>query len=151
MSSLSLAQHAVRLQTLLERHIAEVLKKHGLSRSELDVLGALASCGDAGARPQELSSQLLLTTGGISNILRRLENDGHITREANRTDARSNIVRLTPQGHDVARETGAAVAEVIDRVLHPVDRSVIDTAAELLHQVLVALDEDSPVHRDLSP
>ncbi|MCR3750841.1 MarR family winged helix-turn-helix transcriptional regulator [Lentzea californiensis] len=151
MSSLSLAQHAVRLQTLLERHIAEVLKKHGLSRSELDVLGALASCGDAGARPQELASQLLLTTGGISNILRRLENDGHITREANRTDARSSIVRLTPQGHGVARETGAAVAEVIDRALHPVGRSVIDKAAELLHQVLVALDEDSPVHRDLSP
>jgi DNA-binding MarR family transcriptional regulator len=136
---------------VLERHITEVLKKHGLSRSELDVLGALASCGDAGARPQELSSQLLLTTGGISNILRRLQNDGHITREANRADARSNIVRLTAQGLDVAREAGTAVTEVISRVLHPVDRSVVDTAAELLHQVLVALDEDSPVHRELTP
>ncbi|MFD4668133.1 MarR family winged helix-turn-helix transcriptional regulator [Lentzea sp. NPDC058450] len=144
MSSLSLAQHAVRLQTLLERHIAEVLKNHGLSRSELDVLGALA-CGDA--RPQELSSQLLLTTGGISNILRRLEADGHITREANTKDARSNIVRITPRGEAIARETGDAVTEVINRVLGPVDDSLIERAAEQLHEVLLALDEDAPVHR----
>ncbi|MGI5499703.1 MarR family winged helix-turn-helix transcriptional regulator [Lentzea sp. CA-135723] len=144
MSSLSLAQHAVRLQTLLERHIAEVLKQHGLSRSELDVLGALAG---GPARPQELSSQLLLTTGGISNILRRLEADGHITREANAKDARSNIVRLTPQGEAIARETGDAVTEVIDRVLGPVDASVVSAAADHLHRVLVALGEDAPVHR----
>ena len=145
LSSLSLAQHAVRLQTLLDRHVADVLKKHGLSRSELDVLGALAANGDA--RPQELSSQLLLTTGGLSNILRRLQTDGHITREADTTDARSSIVRLTDQGTAVARETGAAVSEAIARALGPVDESVLDSAAEHLHRVLVGLDEDAPVHR----
>ncbi|GLY50437.1 MarR family transcriptional regulator [Lentzea sp. NBRC 102530] len=144
MSSLSLAQHAVRLQTLLERHIAEVLKQHGLSRSELDVLGALA-CGEA--RPQELSAQLLLTTGGISNILRRLEADGHITREANAKDARSNIVRLTAQGKAIAQQTGDAVTDVIDRVLGAVEDSLVETAADQLHQVLIALGEDAPVHR----
>ncbi|SDO70543.1 MarR family winged helix-turn-helix transcriptional regulator [Lentzea jiangxiensis] len=149
LSSLSLAQHAVRLQTLLERHIADVLKKRGLSRSELDVLGALAARGD-GARPHELSSQLLLTTGGLSNILRRLHENGHITREANAADARSTIVRITEQGGDVARETGAAVTEVIGRVLGQVDEAVLQTAAEHLHRVLVDLDEDAPVHRSPS-
>ncbi|GHH27704.1 MarR family winged helix-turn-helix transcriptional regulator [Lentzea cavernae] len=148
LSSLSLAQHAVRLRTLLDRPIAEALKKHGLSAGELDVLGALAASGDAGALPRELSSQLLLTTGGLSNILRRLEEDGHITREANSSDARSSIVRLTEQGLRVGRETGNAVSEAISRVLRPVDRSVLDTAAQLLHQVLVDLDEDAPVHRE---
>ncbi|MET9224394.1 MarR family transcriptional regulator [Lentzea sp. NPDC003310] len=148
MSSLSLAQHAVRLHTVLERPIAEVLKQHGLSRGELDVLGALASGGDA--RPQELSSQLLLTTGGLSNILRRLENDGHVTREASRTDARSSIVRLTAQGEEVAWKTGAAVTEVIERALAAVDPSVVEAADDHLHRVLVALDEDDPVHRTFS-
>ncbi|MCG8923053.1 MarR family winged helix-turn-helix transcriptional regulator [Lentzea sp. CC55] len=149
LSSLSLAQHAVRLQTLLERPITDALKKHGLSRGELDVLGALAARGD-GARPQELSSQLLLTTGGLSNILRRLHENGHITREANAADARSTIVRITEQGRDVARETGAAVTEVIGRALGQVDEDVLETAAEHLHRVLVDLDEDSPVHRSPS-
>ncbi|MFD4636006.1 MarR family winged helix-turn-helix transcriptional regulator [Lentzea sp. NPDC058436] len=147
LSSLSLAQHAVRLQTLLERVIVDVLKKHGLSRGELDVLGALAANGDA--RPQELSSQLLLTTGGLSNILRRLQADGHITRETNATDARSSIVRLTEQGTAIARETGTAVSEAIAHALGTVDESVLDTAAQHLHRVLVDLDEDAPVHRDL--
>ncbi|USX53472.1 MarR family winged helix-turn-helix transcriptional regulator [Lentzea sp. HUAS12] len=145
LSSLSLAQHAVRLQTLLERVVVDVLKEHGLSRGELDVLGALAANGDA--RPQELSSQLLLTTGGLSNILRRLQTDGHITREANTADARSSIVRLTGQGKAIALETGAAVSEAIARALGTVDESVLASAAEHLHRVLVGLDEDAPVHR----
>lgn len=147
LSSLSLGQHAVRLQTLLERHVVDVLRKHGLSRGELDVLGALAAGGDV--RPQELSSQLLLTTGGLSNILRRLEADGHITREANATDARSSIVRLTARGAATARETGAAVSEALARALEAVDGTVLDAAAEHLHRVLVSLGEDAPVHRGL--
>ena len=150
-SALSLAQHTVRLQTLLERPIASVLSAHGLSRSELDVLGALAERGDRGARPRELSSRLLLTTGGLSNILRRLQADGLIEREADTSDARSHIVRLTAEGRTTAHETGTAAIAAIARALDPADASVLQQAAELLHQVLTVMGEDAPVHRDPSP
>ncbi|MFC4241761.1 MarR family winged helix-turn-helix transcriptional regulator [Gryllotalpicola reticulitermitis] len=149
-SALSLAQHAVRLQTLLDRRIVDVLNAHGLSRSELDVLGALAERGDDGARPRELSSRLLLTTGGTSNILRRLHEDGLIEREADPSDARSQIIRLTTQGKEAAQRAGTAAGEVISQVLEPVDSSLLQSAAQLLHEVLTAMNDDAPVHRDPS-
>lgn len=149
LSALSLAQHVVRLQTLLDQRIARVLNAHGLSRGELDVLGALAERGGLDVRPRELSSRLLLTTGGLSNILRRLENDGLIEREADTFDARGQIVRLTAKGKAAARETGTAAGEAIGRFLEPIDMSVLQSAAQALHHVLSGLNEDSPVHRDM--
>lgn len=149
--ALSLAQHAVRLQMLLDRRIMPELNAHGLSRSELDVLGALIAQGETGARPRELSSQLLLTAGGLSNILRRLHEDGLIEREVDAADARSQIIRLTAKGKSTAHETGIAVTDVIGRALQPVETSVLDSAAQLLHQVLTSIDEDAPVHRGPHP
>jgi DNA-binding MarR family transcriptional regulator len=146
--ALGLAQHAVRLQVLLDRRIMSVLNVRGLSRSELDVLGALAERGDEGARPRELSARLLLTTGGLSNILRRLHEDGLIERERDASDARSQIIRLTAQGQTTAHETALAATEEISRALEPVDPSALEAAAQSLHRVLVAIGEDGPVHRD---
>ena len=59
--------------------------------------GALVERGYEGARPRELSSRLPLTTGGLSNILRRLQHDELIEREADTADARSRVVRLTEE------------------------------------------------------
>jgi len=145
--SLSLAQHAVRLQTLLDRRIMVVLNAYGLSRGELDVLGALFERGSGGARPGELASRLLLTTGGLSNVLRRLHSDGLIEREVQTADARSKIIRLTGKGKTIAQETAVAATDAIGRALESVEISVLQSAAQDLHQVLTSLDEDGPVHR----
>lgn len=146
-TALSLAQHAVRLQVLLDRRIMTVLNAHGLSRGELDVLGALAERGESGARPRELSRRLLLTTGGLSNILRRLHDDGLIEREADASDARSQIIRLTAAGSATAQEVGAATSQEIARALDRVDPESLEAAADALHRVLLALGDDAPVHR----
>jgi DNA-binding MarR family transcriptional regulator len=148
--ALSLAQHAVRVQTFLDRRITPVLNAHGLSRSELDVLAALAERGQEGARPRELSSRLLLTTGGTSNILRRLHEDGLIERQADLADARSHIIRLTMKGEETSRLAGVAAADAISRALDSVDTSVLHAAEQLLHEILIALNDDAPVHRDLN-
>jgi DNA-binding MarR family transcriptional regulator len=148
--SLSLAQHAVRLQTLLDRRIVGVLHAHGLSRAELDVLGALVEFGENGVRARELSSRLLLTTGGLSNILRRLQADDLISREPDLADGRSQVIRLSTKGRSVAQETGTATVQVIRGALDAVDESVLEQCDQLLHTILLAIDEDSPVHRHRS-
>lgn len=137
----------MRLQTLLDRRIVEVLNAHGLSRSGLDVLGALAEYEGTGTRPRKLSSRLLLTTGGLSNILRRLQNDGLIERETDVHDARGQIIRITSKGKAIAQKAGIAAGDAIDKALDPVDTVVLQAAAELLHEVLSDIDEDAPVHR----
>jgi DNA-binding MarR family transcriptional regulator len=145
--SLSLAQHAVRLQTVLDRRIVSALHAHGLSRAELDVLGALVERGETGARARELSSRLLLTTGGLSNILRRLEADDLINREPDLADGRSQIIRVSTKGRSVAQEAGMAAVRVICGALGAVHDTVLEQCDQLLHTILLAIGEDSPVHR----
>ena len=48
--------------------------------------------------PKALLDTLILTSGGLSNLLRRLEKAGHIRRMADETDGRGVIVELTEQG-----------------------------------------------------
>ncbi len=145
-AALSLAQHTARLQALMERPIANALNPHGLSSAELDVLGALMSHKEGGIRPGELSSRLLLTTGGLSNILRRLKADELIERRVDARDGRSYTISLTSKGRVVAREAGLAVNAVIDQLLEDVDSEVLQSASQLMHRVLAELGEDLPVH-----
>ena len=51
--------------------------------------------------PTALLESLILTSGGLSNLLRKLEKAGHIRRMANDVDGRGVIVELTPQGRRI--------------------------------------------------
>src|SRR5258708_32118857 len=48
--------------------------------------------------PKALLDTLILTSGGLSNLLRRLEKAGHIRRLADEIDGRGVIVELTEAG-----------------------------------------------------
>jgi DNA-binding MarR family transcriptional regulator len=48
--------------------------------------------------PGELSDALLLTTGGLSNLLRRMEADGYVQRSPDKRDKRGVVVQLTAKG-----------------------------------------------------
>ncbi|HEY0186143.1 MAG TPA: MarR family transcriptional regulator [Cellulomonas sp.] len=150
-ASLALAQHVVRLQTLLGARAAPVLRAHEISRSELDVLSTLTEIGEAGARPGELSTALLLTTGGLSNIVRRLHEDGLVEREADEADGRSHRVLITPYGAATADETAREVGAELTLALAPVPTSLVEAATQLLHELLVVLGEDTATHRVLEP
>lgn len=88
-----------RARDLLLEDAEAALKPHGLRVSDLDVLGALRTQ----PRPRQLTptalyQQLLLSSGGLTKILHRLEAAGLIDRPANPEDGRSKLVRLTRQG-----------------------------------------------------
>ncbi|MBM6403788.1 MarR family transcriptional regulator [Phycicoccus sp. CSK15P-2] len=145
-----LAQHVLRTHVVVDRQVVGTLRSHGLSRAEFDVLAALVEFGGVGARPRALSSRLLLTTGGLSNIFRRLQQEGLISRtvDPGEQDARGRLVRLTPRGRGVARRTAQEVAAAIAAVLSEADTQAVRDASSSLHAVLVAIGEDQPVHRD---
>jgi DNA-binding MarR family transcriptional regulator len=51
-----------------------------------------------GMRPSELAERLQITKQSVNDLLRDLEDMGYLTREAESTDKRARIVRLTPSG-----------------------------------------------------
>ena len=89
--------------------ISAVFERHGLERGEFDVVSTLRrSAPPYTLTPTELYRTLMITSGGLTHRLIRLEAAGLIAREPSREDGRSQLVRLTEAG---ARKVEAAFAE----------------------------------------
>ncbi len=89
--------------------------------------------------PTELSEVVLRSSGGMTQILDRLERDGLVTRAADPTDRRKVMVGLTPEGLGTAEAANARYAGERERLLGPLapaDVESIDQAVHLLLELL---------------
>ncbi|MFJ9173707.1 MarR family winged helix-turn-helix transcriptional regulator [Streptomyces sp. NPDC102360] len=144
--ALTLSQHVVRLQGLLERAIAPSLAAQGLTAAELDVLGALRAVGEPyQLRPKELATRLLLTTGGLSNVLRRLEARDLVSRVPDPQDGRSHNVRLTPEGVTDAEAITTAATAALHGTLSAVPTATLQDTLQQLQSILGTIDDAPPV------
>ncbi len=80
-------------------HVAPLLEKHGLQSGEFDVLAALRRSGKPfELTPTALLGVTMLSSGGMTARLDRLERLGHVERRPNPDDRRGTLVRLTRAG-----------------------------------------------------
>ena len=91
-----------------------------LSPSEYGVLYALSNAPD-GLRVTELMGDALLTQGGVSRLVARLEAAGLVERASDPDDGRAARIRLTDAGTDAQRSVGLRhghdVAQIMTRNL----------------------------------
>ena len=91
-----------RLLHLNEVFLAAIdrkLARHGFKYPAFAVLATLRVQGEPyRMSPKSLLETLILTSGGLSNLLRRLEAEGLISRRADEMDGRGVIVELTEEG-----------------------------------------------------
>jgi DNA-binding MarR family transcriptional regulator len=139
---LELSKRAGRLHTLLSNATTAQLTRFGLTKAEYDVLAVLRASGKPfRLRPTDLAARLLLSSGGTSNVLRRLTTEGLITREADPSDARSTWVQLTKQGVDTAEAAVLASTEAQRALLKDVPPETARAAADVLRDLLLALGD----------
>jgi MarR family 2-MHQ and catechol resistance regulon transcriptional repressor len=98
---------------LLERIGAEVESRTGLQQSWLEVLVNLKKGGRL--RMSDLADQLLLSRGGATRLVARMEDAGLITREIPPTDRRATYAVLTPAGLKAAEEGVPIYMEALER------------------------------------
>jgi DNA-binding MarR family transcriptional regulator len=107
---------------LARRSIDTVFERHGISTGEFDVLAALRRKGTPYVmKPSVLARTVMLTPGGMTGRLDRLEAAGLVERRANPNDRRSAPVALTPRGVELV---DAAVSDHLDneaRLLAPLN------------------------------
>lgn len=90
---------ARRITLLCRRDIEASFARHGLDTGEFDVLGTLRRSGPPYTlRPTELYRSLMISSGGLTARLDKLEGAGLIKRRTAEGDARSLLVELTPEG-----------------------------------------------------
>ncbi len=125
-----------RLHLTAGRAIEATFEEHGLSTGEFDVLAALRRAGAEQARtPGELSRTLMLSPGGMTNRIDRLEEMGLVRREPAPDDRRSLRVVLTDDGR--AKVDEAVTAHVANEArllaaLTKEQRAALDDALRTL-------------------
>lgn len=102
------------LARFLDRSVNEALAKHQLSLGQFDILATLRrNFSDGGMTPTQLMQSIMLSSGGMTNRLDRLQEAGLIARQPDPGDRRGVVIRLTDQGMqliDQATETRFAEA-----------------------------------------
>ncbi len=104
-SSLLLLTRLARLNILIDAFQQEALVPFELTPNDYAVLAALRRAGSPYQRsPSQLYTDLERSSGGMTKMLKRLENMGFVERAPDPSDGRSNLVVLTPLGMKLEEE-----------------------------------------------
>lgn len=107
-----------RLSSLLQETTKGLLKVHDLTYMEFDALTALRSQKQGVAmKPTELYSALLISSGGLTKVLKSLESKSYIARSCSHDDARQRPVLLTDKGREKLAEIMPEIAKNAERLL----------------------------------
>ena len=136
------SKRIARLESLLDAATDRALAPFGFQKAEFGALSALRRTGQL--KPNELTRALLISQGGTSNVLRRLEQAGLIERRADPDDQRSSWVRLTREGVQVTDKAVRVYTEAQAEFFRPVSERTARDVADLLREVLVAVGDASP-------
>jgi DNA-binding MarR family transcriptional regulator len=130
-----------RLARAMGDRVEQVYARFGIGRGEFDVLAALRRSGEPfSLSPTTLAESLMLTTGGMTGRLDKLQRAGLVDRCPDPADRRALKACLTDKGRGVVDEAVAAGLEVQSEALGqlpPADRSVL---ADQLRALLSALE-----------
>lgn len=101
LSGQSIVARVHRLGIHLTREITAVYREFGLTEGEFDILCTIRRTGEPyEIRPADIAASTMVTTGGTSKRLEKLERAGLIAKAPGKGDGRSKIVRLTARGKD---------------------------------------------------
>lgn len=128
----------LRLEEVVLRTLNLVLEPFGLKYQEYAVLATLRVAGAPyRLSPSRLQSTLLFTSGGLSNLLKRLENEGWIKRSIDPNDGRGVLVKLTAKGIRLADEAMPRHAAAELHLLRMFDQNQRETLANLLGTMMI--------------
>ena len=98
-AALEVVGRVIVLAGLLERSVDAALSRHNLSLGQFDILATLRrQTGKGGLTPTQLLRSVMLSSGGMTSRLDKLEASGLIERKPDPTDRRGVVVRLTGKG-----------------------------------------------------
>lgn len=141
--AMAILGRARRLTLIAGPGIEAIFARHGLDRGEFDVVSTLRRAGPPyRLTPTQLYSTLMVSSGGMTHRLVRLERAGLIRRMPSPSDRRSTEVALTEQGRALAeaamREDMAHEAQI----LTPLGMDERRQLAYLLRRLLEPLERN---------
>ena len=127
---------------LIYENAQREMARFDLSATEYSVLATLRKSPPPHAlRPSDIYRGMLLTSGGLTKVLKSLEGRGWISRHEDPDDRRGSIVQLTDAGIEFAQTVMRAVVGSDVAMLQRVtDAQTLDALSEALKPFTEILD-----------
>jgi len=108
----------IRLNDIVLERTAKIIAEFGLTQAAFEVLVTLRSLPEPRQlTPTRLYRSILITSGGMTKVLKKLEKDGLIERLINKDDQRSKLVKLTTAGVQCAERSMESVSANDKKIL----------------------------------
>ena len=131
----------VRLASLFQQAYAEAFAPVGLKQGDYGVLVALRRAGAPyRLTPTELARRRMMTSGGMTPVIDRLERRGLVSRAPNPDDRRGSLVELTDAGRKVVDEAMAQHARVEHDLVGGLSAAERKQLAGLLRKLLLSVE-----------
>lgn len=139
-SPMAVIGRARRITLRLRPDIEAVFARHGLDAGEFDVISTLLRSGEPWRlTPTELYQTLMISSGGLTARLNRLEAAGLIRRREAQEDRRSLLVELTEVGRAKAEAAFREDMALESRLLDGLDPAEQAELARLLTRLALSL------------
>ena len=109
---ISVVARLVRMSYYVERRVAINLARYDLNRGEFEVLAVLTRNPEENITPKILQTKILITSGGLSNRIRKLEEKGLLVRLPDPNDRRGVILKATEKGKEITLQAVKSHVEV---------------------------------------
>ena len=141
-SGLVLIALLARLSVLIETFEQETLESFDLMPSDYAVMAALRRAGPPyELAPHQLYTALELSSGGMTKMLKRLEQLGFVKRVSDPDDRRGKLVRLTPKGKRVEAGAFEAILANTHRLLDSASRDDLHTIDDAMRRLLDIIEK----------
>jgi DNA-binding MarR family transcriptional regulator len=121
--------------------IARQLEETGINLGEFDVLATLRRHGrGAKLTPKEIAAATFVTPSGLTSRLARLEKMGLITREADPSDGRGALIKITATGKRLADQGIEIVVAIEDRFINELPTQMKKGLDQSMTRMIKTLD-----------
>lgn len=132
---------ALRVTNMVRPSIEATFAGFGLDRGEFDVISTLRRSGPPyRLTPTDMYASLMISSGGLTHRLDRLEKAGLIRREKSPNDGRSVQVALTDEGRAFAEKAFRADMESEIRFLDALDNAEREALSGLLRKLILGIE-----------
>jgi DNA-binding MarR family transcriptional regulator len=107
----------LRTAALLQRQLALVVERGGVSLQQYNVLRILRGAGEEGLPTLAIRDRMIEEAAGITRLLDKLERGGYVVRERCTPDRRQVLCRITPAGTAVLAKLDQPVNALNDAAL----------------------------------
>ena len=142
-SAKEITGRVIRLASIFQQANGNAFAPLGLNDGDYGVLATLRRAGEPfQLTPSDLARQRMMTSGGMTVALDRLERKGLITRSPNPEDRRGSLVRLSDNGRALIDQAMERHAETEQSLVSGLTRDERAKLITLLRRLLLTVETD---------